>query len=60
MTSIDEAHVAIGARTPRRAISTGRAGDRLFAGAARGSGIFVLVIMAAIAAFLVWKAIPAL
>ncbi|MFI0410700.1 phosphate ABC transporter permease subunit PstC [Actinomadura sp. 3N508] len=41
-------------------MSTGRAGDRIFAGAARGSGIFVLGIVAAIGAFLVWKAIPAL
>jgi phosphate transport system permease protein len=41
-------------------MSTGRMGDRLFAGAARGSGITILVIMAAIAAFLLWKAIPAL
>jgi phosphate transport system permease protein len=35
-------------------------GDRLFAFAARGSGIFLLVIMASIATFLIWKAIPAL
>ncbi|TDE29569.1 phosphate ABC transporter permease subunit PstC [Actinomadura sp. 6K520] len=42
------------------AMSTGRAGDRIFAGAARGSGITVLALVAAIAAFLVWKAIPAL
>jgi phosphate transport system permease protein len=41
-------------------MSTGRLGDRLFAGASRGSGIAILAIMAAIAAFLVWKAIPAL
>ncbi|MFG1856302.1 phosphate ABC transporter permease subunit PstC [Actinomadura geliboluensis] len=42
------------------AMGTGRAGDKIFAGAARGSGIAVLAIVAAIAAFLVWKAIPAL
>lgn len=41
-------------------MSTGRMGDRLFAGAARGSGITILAIMAAIAAFLIWKAIPAI
>nr|WP_081639791.1 phosphate ABC transporter permease subunit PstC [Actinomadura flavalba] len=41
-------------------MSTGRAGDRIFAGAARGSGITVLAIIAAIGVFLVWKAIPAL
>jgi phosphate transport system permease protein len=39
---------------------TGRQGDRMFAFATRGSGIFVLVIMAAIAVFLIWEAIPAL
>jgi phosphate ABC transporter permease protein PstC len=48
-------HRAIG-----RPMGTGRAGDKIFAGAARGSGILVLVIMAAIATFLIWKAIPAL
>ncbi|TMQ98329.1 phosphate ABC transporter permease subunit PstC [Actinomadura soli] len=56
------AEVAAGARhraTGTR-MSTGRAGDRIFAGAARGSGIVVLGIVAAIGAFLVWKAIPAL
>lgn len=41
-------------------MGTGRAGDRIFAGAARGSGIAVLAIVAAIGAFLVWKAVPAL
>ncbi|WP_153534710.1 phosphate ABC transporter permease subunit PstC [Actinomadura macrotermitis] len=41
-------------------MSTGRLGDKIFVSAARGSGILVLVIMAAIAVFLVWKAIPAL
>ncbi|GLZ07381.1 phosphate transport system permease protein [Actinomadura sp. NBRC 104412] len=45
-------HRAIGRR-----MSTGRAGDRIFAGAARGSGLIVLAIMAAIAVFLIWKAI---
>jgi phosphate transport system permease protein len=41
-------------------MGTGRIGDRLFAAASRGSGIAILAIMAAIAAFLVWKAVPAL
>lgn len=41
-------------------MSTGRAGDRIFAGAARGSALTVLAIVAAIGTFLVWKAIPAL
>ena len=39
---------------------TGRVGDRVFKGFASGAGIFVLVIMGAIGAFLVWKSIPAL
>ncbi|WP_433332642.1 phosphate ABC transporter permease subunit PstC [Spirillospora sp. CA-294931] len=47
-------------RATGKRMSTGRAGDRIFAGAARGSGILVLAIMAAIAVFLIWKAIPAL
>jgi phosphate transport system permease protein len=42
------------------AMSTGRAGDKIFVSAARGSGILVLALMAAIAVFLIWKAIPAL
>ena len=37
-----------------------RFGDRLFRGMSVGSAAFVLVIMAAIAVFLIWKAIPAL
>jgi phosphate transport system permease protein len=37
-----------------------RPGDRTFLGLSTGSGIFVLVIMAGIAAFLVWQAIPSL
>ncbi|WP_192764140.1 phosphate ABC transporter permease subunit PstC [Actinomadura algeriensis] len=41
-------------------MSTGRAGDKLFVSAARGSGLIVLAIVAAIAVFLIWKAIPAL
>ncbi|GAA0567783.1 phosphate ABC transporter permease subunit PstC [Actinomadura livida] len=55
-----EARAGTRAGAAGTAMSTGRAGDRIFAGAARGSGITVLVIVAAIAAFLVWKAIPAL
>ncbi|XVQ11638.1 phosphate ABC transporter permease subunit PstC [Spirillospora sp. CA-255316] len=47
-------------RATGRRMSTGRAGDKIFVSAARGSGITVLVIMAAIAVFLIWKAIPAL
>jgi len=37
-----------------------RRGDRTFLGLSTGSGIFVLVIMAGIAAFLIWQAIPSL
>ncbi|TDB95644.1 phosphate ABC transporter permease subunit PstC [Actinomadura sp. 7K534] len=55
-----EARAGSRAGTAGTAMSTGRAGDRIFAGAARGSGITVLAIVAAIAAFLVWKAVPAL
>jgi phosphate transport system permease protein len=58
-----ETGVGAHAAARERAIApmgTGRAGDRVFAGAARGSGITVLAIVAAIAAFLVWKAVPAL
>jgi phosphate transport system permease protein len=37
-----------------------RAGDRIFAGSAKGSGIFILVVLAGVAAFLISEAIPAL
>ena len=37
-----------------------RPGDRVFRGLTRGAGILVLLIMAAIAVFLVWRAVPAL
>jgi phosphate transport system permease protein len=37
-----------------------RRGDRVFVGLSRGAGILILVIMASIAAFLIWKAIPSL
>jgi len=37
-----------------------RAGDRAFRGVSRGAGITILVTMALIAIFLVWKAIPSL
>ncbi|MFG2329784.1 phosphate ABC transporter permease subunit PstC [Streptomyces sp. NPDC048604] len=40
----------------RSAKSTGRAGDRIFLGLSRGSGITLLVIMAAIAVFLTYRA----
>jgi len=37
-----------------------RRGDRVFLGLSRGAGVLVLVIMGAIAAFLIWQAIPSL
>jgi phosphate transport system permease protein len=37
-----------------------RRGDRVFRGLSRGAGIVILATMAAIAAFLLWKAIPSL
>ncbi|MGI5444662.1 phosphate ABC transporter permease subunit PstC [Streptomyces sp. CA-243310] len=40
--------------------STGRAGDKIFAGLSKGSGIALLVIMASIAAFLTYRATIAL
>lgn len=37
-----------------------RPGDRIFRGLAEGSGVLIVVIIAAIAFFLLWRAIPAL
>jgi phosphate transport system permease protein len=37
-----------------------RLGDRIFRGLAEGSGIFIVVLITAIGAFLLWRAIPAL
>jgi phosphate transport system permease protein len=37
-----------------------RLGDRIFRGLAEGSGVFIVVLIAAIGAFLLWRAIPAL
>ena len=37
-----------------------RPGDRVFAGSARGSGIFILLVLAGVAAFLISEALPAL
>ncbi|MGY1770508.1 phosphate ABC transporter permease subunit PstC [Blastococcus sp. SYSU D00813] len=37
-----------------------RPGDRVFSGAARGSGIFILLVLAGVAAFLISEAVPAL
>jgi phosphate transport system permease protein len=43
-----------------RKVSTGRLGDRVFGFAARASSVLLLLIIAAIAVFLIAKAIPAL
>jgi phosphate transport system permease protein len=37
-----------------------RMGDRIFRGLAEGSGVFIVVLIAAIGVFLLWRAIPAL
>lgn len=37
-----------------------RLGDRIFRGLAEGSGIFIVVLIAAIGLFLLWRAVPAL
>ncbi|MGW0912068.1 phosphate ABC transporter permease subunit PstC [Streptomyces sp. NPDC002784] len=48
------------AELKRNARGATRPGDRIFLGLARGSGIFLLVIMAAIAVFLTWRAAVAI
>ncbi|WNM36172.1 phosphate ABC transporter permease subunit PstC [Streptomyces sp. Li-HN-5-11] len=45
---------------PKSARSVTRPGDRIFSGLSRGSGILLLVIMAAIAAFLTTRAVHAI
>ena len=47
-------------RAPRSRAPRLPAGDRIFRGLSRGAGVLILVIMAAIAIFLIWKAIPSL
>lgn len=37
-----------------------RIGDRVFSGLSTGSGILILIILAAVAVFLLWRALPAL
>ncbi|SFF69429.1 phosphate ABC transporter membrane protein 1, PhoT family [Actinacidiphila alni] len=48
------------AAPPRAAKTVTRPGDRIFAGMSRGSGIFLLVVMAAIAVFLTVRAVSAI
>src|SRR5699024_8543603 len=51
---------ATGAATLPRTSSDGRLGNRIFAGLSTGSGILILGILAAVAAFLLYRAWPAL
>lgn len=51
---------APGATTLPRTSSDGRLGNRIFAGLSTGSGILILGILAAVAAFLLYRAWPAL
>jgi phosphate transport system permease protein len=51
---------ATGARPPTTAKPVVQAGDRIFAGSARGAGILILVALAGVAAFLLIEAGPAL
>lgn len=53
-------HVAAGAPSQRGAKVPQRPGDRIFSGSARGAGIFILVILAAVSAFLLLEGFPAL
>ncbi|MGI5398062.1 phosphate ABC transporter permease subunit PstC [Streptomyces sp. CA-135486] len=55
-TSIDSPPPAPAPPSARKSTSTGRAGDKVFIGLSRGSGILLLVIMASIAAFLTYRA----
>jgi phosphate transport system permease protein len=45
---------------PTQAKPVTQLGDRIFAGAARGAGIFILVVLAGVAIFLIAQAIPAI
>jgi phosphate transport system permease protein len=51
---------APGTGTPDIRGAAVRRGDRVFVGLSRGAGILILVTMAAIAVFLIWKSIPSL
>ncbi|GLV79250.1 phosphate ABC transporter permease subunit PstC [Streptomyces hygroscopicus] len=59
-TDIEPISSAAGSPPQVRTRSTGRAGDKIFLGLSRGSGIALLVIMAAIAAFLTYRAAVAI
>ena len=51
---------ATGVRPDAGSRSLRRIGDRVFAGCARGAGLLILVVLAGVAAFLVWKSAPAI
>ncbi|MEU8828649.1 phosphate ABC transporter permease subunit PstC [Streptomyces sp. NPDC048636] len=56
-TDIEPTHTPAGSPPPQvKKRSTGRAGDKIFLGLSRGSGIVLLAIMAAIAGFLSYRA----
>lgn len=55
-TDIEPTSTSAGSQPVVATRSTGRAGDKIFLGLSRGSGIALLVIMAAIAAFLAYRA----
>jgi phosphate transport system permease protein len=46
--------------TPPTTRAVRRPGDRIFAGSAKASGIFILLVLAGVAAFLISEALPAL
>jgi phosphate transport system permease protein len=48
------------AAAPARAKPVTQLGDRIFAGAAQGAGIFILVVLAGVAVFLIVQALPAI
>jgi phosphate transport system permease protein len=56
----DERAYASGGAVSLQGTARSRLGDKVFRGISTGAGILILVIMAAIAAFLIAKAIPAL
>lgn len=60
MASTTPTHIDTAPPVAKSARSTGRAGDKIFAGLSKGSGILLLVIMASIAAFLTYRATIAL
>ncbi|KRE60081.1 phosphate ABC transporter permease subunit PstC [Nostocoides sp. Soil756] len=45
---------------PRGVHDAPRYGDRIFAGAATGAGVIILLVLAGVAGFLLWQALPAL